>query len=230
MRSLSRWSGTLFALASCVALASLSAQPRRPLFEIEPVFAVQVTTSAPPPNAVLVVDPTWDAGIARFGVRLAVRPFRRLSRVHAEAVLAGAPQSGGDAVLRLRPPIAGDARVTSTTSDVRVGDGRGPLTSVRIGYTLLERSTSELSVLAGAASMVDLERPMAVFGATAAFGPRSAAVRMTGGIEWMGTRVDARTVTTQYSRGTIVSNSVRPTRATVSVVLLRAGVQWRPAR
>jgi hypothetical protein len=78
--------------------------------------------------------------------------------------------------------------------------------------------------------MVELERPMAVFGATAAFGPPSAAVRMTGGLEWMGTRVDATSVRTQYRNGMIVSSQVTPTRASVTAVLLRAGVQWRLGR
>jgi hypothetical protein len=117
MRGLSRRSVTLFALASCGASASLSAQPERPRFELEPVFAVQLTTSAPPPSEVGVLDPAWDTGIARFGVQIAVRPFRRLSRWRAEAVLTGEPQPGGDLVVRVRVPITGDAVVTGTASN-----------------------------------------------------------------------------------------------------------------
>jgi hypothetical protein len=218
---------SIIGLALLLLPAVLVAQSSRGRFEFETVGGLQVMSSVPQTGLITgLYRSGWDDVIPRFGARAAVRPLRRVSRLLVEVMGTIAPQRAPEATaLLLLPPSMGEVLLVTREPRVGLGDGRGPMASLRVGFSVVQRSRGDLTLVAGAGAMRGLGRPLALAGASGSVD--LGAARLTAGAEWMGANVPLDIVSTVQSRGVTISRSTTATTERISGALFRVGVQWR---
>jgi hypothetical protein len=206
--------------------AAASAQSSAARYEFELLAGVQNMSVVPTPT-VNGCFTSWSNLTPRFGARAAVRPIPALSRVRIEAQGTIAPQASGDCTVPILRP-ADDRIEIRREPRAGLGDGRGPMGSVRVGVDVVRYPRGHVAVFGGAGGMRGLGRALAIFGTSGALEVGS--VRLATGIEWMGTSVPVDVVATQFVNQQALAPVRTIDRDRVAGVLLHVGVQWRLGR
>lgn len=211
------------ALLAIATVDAVEAQPRDRRITLEPLLGVQLISRSAGP-LVRGCPAPWRDSEVRAGVRVAVRPWARWSRLAVEAQGTVAPPADGTCTLSLLPLPPGTVGVISRQPEVGIGDGRGPMGSLRLGVDVLRGTRGAISAMAGVGAMHGLGRPLGLVGVTGAL--NACAVRVTAGAEWMRTSVPLTVVATSLRDGVALSTTTTRISEPIAGALVRVGVQW----